>query len=147
MEYFFGDTGRQRELKRILDEWRGTPYRHWAGVKGLGCDCIHFIVRVLEELGLGPFTVPRYARDWHMHNSEELLFDGITNGLEQEEVGFASPMNGDIMLFQFGKAISHSAIYYDKYLYQAINNVGVEKINWMDNKWHKRKRFNFRILA
>ena len=147
MKYFFEDQQKQIELKRVLDEWRGTPFRHWAGVKNQGCDCIHFVTKVFEELGLGPFKIPRYNKDWHLHNMDELLLDGIVSQLLYDDVGFDSPLNGDLMLFKFGKTNSHSAIYYDDHLYQSINDIGVERIHWMDNRWHKRKRFCFRILT
>ena len=144
--YYFQNIERQNKLKEVMEPWIGTPFRHWSGVKQGGCDCIHFIVRVLEEMGLGPFKVPRYNKDWHLHNMDELLMDGIKSHLNIEEVSFDNPMNGDIMLFQFGKTNSHSAIYFDKHLYQAINGIGVERIHWMDTTWHKRKRLSMRIV-
>ena len=146
MKYFFEPIERQQKLRQILQSWLGTPYRHWAGIKGLGADCIHFVARVLEEMGLGPFSIPRYPKDWHLNRSDELLLEGILRHLRVEDVGFESPENGDIILFRFGKAASHSAIYCDGRIYQAVTDIGVERTDWHDRMWHKRKAYGFRIL-
>lgn len=149
MKYYFEDKGKQEELSIILSEWMGTPYRHWAGVKGEGCDCIHLIVRVLEEFGFGPFKVPRYDKDWHIHNNEELLLDGFRkSSLRFDELSpSVEPMNGDVVLYKFGRVNSHSVIYFMDHVYQSINGIGVERRHWMDRMWHKRKRKIVRILA
>lgn len=142
---YFADISKQKALKTSLDEWMGTPYRHWAGVKGEGCDCVHFIVRVLEELGLGPIKIPHYHSDWHIHNSEELLLSGFRKtsfekGLKVREFPVdTEPINGDIVLYRFGRTASHSAIYYDGYVYQSINGVGVMRLRYLDKQWYKRK--------
>jgi len=150
-KYFFQEKTKQIELKKVLDSWRHTPYRHWSGVKQRGCDCIHFELGVLNEYEFGPFTMPRYCRDWHLHNTEELLLTEfkkqfVDKGLA-EQVSLSTPENGDLLFFKYGKAVSHVAIYFDKCLYQSIDQIGVEAINWMDRMWHKRKRFNYRLLA
>ena len=144
MKNYFEDVAKQEVLKTALDGWIGTPYRHWAGVKGEGCDCIHFIVRVFEELGLGHTDVPRYDNDWHIHNSQELLLEGFRErfkgDLQMHELPVTTkPFNGDVVLYKFGRAASHSAIYYDDHVYQSINGVGVMRLHWLDKQWHKRK--------
>jgi cell wall-associated NlpC family hydrolase len=141
MKYYFEDQEKQKILKAELDEWLGTPFRHWAGVKGEGCDCIHLVVRVFEKMGLGPIKIDRYSKDWHIHNSKELLLSGMRRTMK----GFVElpldtePMNGDVVLYKFGKTTSHSAIYFDKKVYQSITGIGVESRQWLDKKWHKRK--------
>lgn len=149
MKYFFEDIEKQNQLKSILKEWEGTPYRHWAGVKQGGCDCIHFVARVLEEFGFGPFQIPKYPKDWHCHNYEELLLNGIRIQLENEIelVNINNPMNGDILLYRFKKVISHAGIYYTNYVYQSLDDIGVQKRIWKDTKWRKRLACGYRILA
>ena len=154
MENIFGNVAKQEALKTALDGWMGTPYRHWAGVKGEGCDCIHFIVRVFEELGLGPFKIQRYEADWHIHNSEELLLEGLRKQLndaplktQEFSAKDTEPMNGDIVLYRFGRTASHSAIYYDDHVYQSVNGMGVIRLRWLDKQWHKRKFIIMRLVT
>jgi hypothetical protein len=117
VKYYFEEIEKQKQLKKILDEWLNTPFRHHCGVKGLGCDCIHFVACVLDELGiliLTKKTIPDYPKDWHLHNTRELLEEGIIKNLN--------------------------------YIYQALNDIGVRKINFNDKKFRKRMRFAYRIL-
>ncbi len=148
MKYYFEDPERQAQLKTELDEWMGTPYRHWAGVKGEGCDCIHFVARVFEGLGFGPFKIERYPRDWHLHNFEELLMKGLRRELKNvEELPLdTEPMNGDVVLYRFGKTSSHSAIFFDNHVYQALTGMGVERRHWADKQWFRRKTMMMRLL-
>jgi len=145
--YYFDDIEKQKELKRILDEWIGTPFRHHCGVKGLGCDCIHFVARVFEELGvMRNVTIPNYPKDWHLHNTRELLEEGIFRHLKVEKVSLSNFMNGDIICSHFGKAASHAGVFFDGYVYQALNEIGVRKINFSDKKFRARMKFAYRIL-
>lgn len=150
MSYYFEEVEKQEALKAALDAWLGTPYRHWAGVKGEGCDCIHFVVRVFEELGLGPFKIQRYNKDWHIHNTAELLLQGFREQFEGDVVmeelpASTNPFVGDIILYHFGKVTSHSAIYYDNHVYQSITGLGVERRHYYDKSWFKRIRTIMRL--
>lgn len=45
--------------------WIGTPYRHRAALKGIGCDCLGLVRGVWRELsGDEPETPPPYSADW-----------------------------------------------------------------------------------
>jgi cell wall-associated NlpC family hydrolase len=147
MTDYFESIERQKELKKVLDEWVGTPFRHYCGVKGLGCDCIHFVARVLEELKIiKNVKIPDYPRDWHLHNTRELLREGILKELNVKDVDFQNPKNGDIICSHYGKAASHAAFYFDGYLYQAYNRVGVCKFNFDDAKAKTRMKFAYRVI-
>lgn len=144
--YYFEDVERQDRLRLVLEEWRGTPFRHWAGVKQVGCDCIHLVARVLEELGLGPFKLPRYPSDWHLHKEDTRLIDGISNGLNVEKLSeHASMLNGDIVLYRFGKSSSHAAIFCDDHVYHAVSGVAVVRTAWNDPYWRRRRKLVLRI--
>jgi hypothetical protein len=137
------------DLKKVLDEWLDTPFRHHCGVKGLGCDCIHFVACVLEEMNLLTLTkktIPDYPKDWHLHNTRELLEEGIIKNLNVEKINLSNPVNGDLICSHFGKAASHAGIYFDGYIYQALNNIGVRRINFNDKNFRKRMQFAYRIL-
>ena len=147
---FFETEAKQQELKKILDSWIGTPFRHHCGVKGLGCDCIHFVACVFDEMKIIKMTkklIPDYPKDWHIHNTRELLLEGIKKFLKTEDVEFKNLKNGDIILSHYGKASSHIGIYLDGYVYQALEKIGVCKINIKDKKFKERMRFAVRILT
>jgi cell wall-associated NlpC family hydrolase len=145
--YYFENIEEKDRLKKILDSWISTPYRHACGVKGLGCDCIYFVARVYEEMGLlNNVIIPKYPKDWHLHNTRELLEEGIIKNLNTEKVSLFDFMSGDIICSHYGKAASHAGIYFDGYIYQALNHIGVCKINANDKKFKKRMRFAYRII-
>jgi len=150
MKYLFESIESQVRLKAILDSWLDppTPYRHRCGVKGLGCDCIHFVAKTLVELGILKWKkdlIPDYARDWHMHDTRELLKEHIERRLYGQWIPLLNFENGDILLFHFGKAASHAGIYFDGYVYQAIDDIGVKKISADDHFFRKHMKFNYRI--
>ena len=137
---FFDDPERRAELGRELAAWEGTPFRHWSGVKGRGADCIHFVARILEHFGLGPFRIKKYAKDWHLHRANELLLEGITEQLDHVKVRPAEIQDGDIVLYQFGRALSHGGIYFQGDVFQAVTGAGVVRLAWEDRQWRRRVR-------
>ena len=151
MKYFFDDIENDRKLKEILDSWifPPTPFRHRCGVKGLGCDCIHFVMKVLEEAGVVSWRkdlIPDYPKDWHLHNTREMLAEGLIRELHVEKVSLDDLKNGDIILSHYGKASSHSAIYYDEHVYQALNETGVKRISFSDRVFRRQMKFAYRVL-
>lgn len=159
MEYFFGSEEKQNELNQILDEWMGTPFRHQCGVKKMGCDCAYFVAKVLEEVGALAWRknlMPDYPNDWHLHNTRELLKETFekefkTKRIELEpfingDIELEPFINGDVVLLHYGKAASHIAIFYDGYLYQSIEGVGVCRASAHEKGLRKRMRFAYRIL-
>jgi len=120
---FFESEKKQQQLLTILKSWEGTPYKHKTAVKGKGVDCIHFVGRVMVEVGvLSKFVVPDYASDWHLHRTSELLSQGINQFpfCEEFDPRVTPPMNGDILLFRYGRAAAHATIYFDGYVWQAL---------------------------
>lgn len=146
MNYFFDSKENQSRLEKILYEWIGTPWRHWCGVKSLGVDCIHFVARVLEEMNFDPFIIHSYPRDFNLHHSGEALLEEFEKQLNCIRVDVNIPMNGDIILFWFGKMSSHAGFYFNEHVFQSVTNIGVIRTHWMDQMWYKRKRYALRIL-
>ncbi|MCJ7747924.1 MAG: NlpC/P60 family protein [Desulfobacterales bacterium] len=151
MEYFFDDREKQKELKEILDSWINppTPFRHQCGVKNLGCDCAYFVARVFEEIGILRWRknlMPDYPRDWHLHNTRELLKETIEKEFRCESIELEFFLNGDMVLFHYGKAASHIGIFFDGYFYQALEMVGVCRASAHEKGLRKRMRFAYRIL-
>ena len=78
--------------------WIGTPYRHQASLKGVGCDCLGLLRGVWRELhGAEPECVPSYAPDWGVGEAETLR-DGLARHLTA--VPLAAMRAGDVALFR-----------------------------------------------
>jgi len=135
---YFESMDNLNRLRQVLDEWIGTPFRHACGVKGRGTDCIHFVLRIMEETGAvppGAIKVKPYAKDWHLHNSQELLVEGIRTSRRCTELPCNQSLyrDGDIILFRFGRVSSHAAIYCNGSVYNSINGIGVVRLHFKDS--------------
>jgi len=154
MEWYFTETERQLQLKAIIDSWINTPFRHRCAVKGKqgGVDCIHFCAEVYKELGvIDSYNIPEYAPDWHLHRTGEKLLLGIFNFADShptgtlKSVGYANPKNGDVIMFQYGRASAHTAIYYENRVYQVLTGMRVEPRPWNDATTNFRKQYGLRV--
>ncbi|MGE0750257.1 MAG: NlpC/P60 family protein [Variibacter sp.] len=91
--------------------WIGTPYRHQASLKGVGCDCLGLVRGVFRALyGEEPERVPPYAPDWAEAASDEPLAQAAARHL-----AVIDPRRldvGDVLLFRWraGLAAKHAAI-------------------------------------
>lgn len=143
MSYF---DDKQEELKKELDSWVGTPFKHKQGVKGVGVDCIHLVARVLEHFGFGPFKFSDYPRDWHMHQTSGLLMKNLMKQVKgAHEVPLWNIKSGDIVLYHIGNDVAHAGIYFmdewgDKYIYHSVTGIGVVKIDF-DSAVRLKKKY------
>ena len=150
MTRYFKTKERQELLRRELESWLDTPWRHRCSVKGAGCDCIGMVYGVMTNIGaVNPdkINMPEYPRDWHMHKNDELLYNGLkaTKELEEIEVD-KNRSNGDILLFKYGKACSHVGIYFDKQVYHAPTNLYVIKSPYRESSYFKRLQHVFTVV-
>jgi len=91
--------------------WIGTPYRHQASLKGVGCDCLGLVRGVWRALyGEEPERAPPYARDWAEVATNEPLAEAGFRHLVPADVRAFEP--GDVLLFRWraGMAAKHAAI-------------------------------------
>lgn len=61
------------EIVAAARGWVGTPYRHRAALRGVGCDCLGLLAGVWAEVtGTPPPALPNYRADWRdgSHASE-----------------------------------------------------------------------------
>ncbi len=81
--------------------WIGTPYRHQASLRGVGCDCLGLVRGVWRELyGDEPEVPPPYAPDWAERSGEDRLTAAAERHfLSVADRGTAVP--GDLLLFRF----------------------------------------------
>jgi NlpC/P60 family putative phage cell wall peptidase len=91
--------------------WIGTPYRHQASLKGVGCDCLGLLRGVWRPLvGAEPEMAPPYAPDWAEASGAETLATAARRHLVEIAIADISP--GDVVLFRWrtGLPAKHAAI-------------------------------------
>lgn len=91
--------------------WLGTPYRHQASVKHVGCDCLGLVRGVYEALVGTVSNAPHaYSPHWAETGQGEILLAACASHLMQREgEGFAP---GDVLVFRWALAFpaKHMAI-------------------------------------
>jgi len=93
--------------------WAGTPYHHSARLKGVGADCMTFIVGVYENVGLvAKPEIPFYRPDFMFHSNGDETY---LNGLLRYGHVVESPKPGDVVLYKRTEAqiFAHGAIVID----------------------------------
>lgn len=85
----------------LAESWIGTPYRHQASTRGVGCDCLGLVRGIWRELyGNEPELPPPYARDWAERSGEDrLMAAAIRHFRAVPSLGDALP--GDMLLFRW----------------------------------------------
>ncbi|GEO98316.1 NlpC/P60 family protein [Methylobacterium haplocladii] len=82
--------------------WIGTPYRHQASLKGVGCDCLGLLRGVWREVvGDEPETPPPYAAGWaEAADGVDPLVEAARRHLRPAGLE-TRPQPGDVLLFAF----------------------------------------------
>lgn len=118
---------------KIIQEalsWVGTPYHERANIKGAGVDCGQILIEVYGNVGIiDKFDTGYYPIDFAFHSNQDNYFKFV----EQYAHKTDDPKNGDIVLYKFGRQISHSGIIVDvdkKIIIHALMGVGVIKAQW-----------------
>jgi NlpC/P60 family putative phage cell wall peptidase len=92
-----------RMQERVTAEaltWLGTPYRHQASLKGVGCDCLGLVRGVWRALyGTEPEMMPAYTPDWAEARGEETLAAAASRHMTAIAIDAAGP--GDVLLFRW----------------------------------------------
>ena len=91
--------------------WVGTPYRHQASLRAIGCDCLGLVRGVWREvLGPEPEEPGPYAPDWAEASGLERLADAGARHFTPVVV--ADFNAGDVLLFRWreGLPAKHAAI-------------------------------------
>jgi cell wall-associated NlpC family hydrolase len=101
----------EREIIKQILSWKGTPWLHGQAVKGVGVDCVQFIVAVAKDLGWIPrdFKTVAYNVDHAMHNDNSILEAELEKHCTR--IAFEELRPGDILSFVQGRCASHAAYY------------------------------------
>jgi NlpC/P60 family putative phage cell wall peptidase len=86
--------------------WLGTPYRHQAALRGVGCDCLGLVRGVWQGLyGAEPEAPPPYSGSWaeSAPAGSEPLLEAAARHLVPAPGPLAAyePGPGDVLLFRF----------------------------------------------
>lgn len=97
-----GDPGARlaAAIVREARTWIGTPYRHGASLKQVGCDCLGLVRGVWRGVvGAEPERPGPYSPDWAEATGDERLRDAARRHLV--EVGLDDLRPGDVLLFRW----------------------------------------------
>jgi NlpC/P60 family putative phage cell wall peptidase len=91
--------------------WLGTPYRHQASLKSVGCDCLGLVRGVWRAvIGEEPERAPPYAPDW----AESACGEPLAEAAARHLVSINCPAfhEGDVVLFRWRANLpaKHAAI-------------------------------------
>ena len=126
--------------------WIGTPYRHQASLKGVGCDCLGLVRGVWRAvLGTEPQQPPAYSRDWAEASGEETLAAAARAHLV--EIAPEAIQPGDVLLFRYrphypakhAAIVSASALMVHAHDGAAVAEVAIAP--W----WRRRLAYAFRF--
>jgi NlpC/P60 family putative phage cell wall peptidase len=134
------------QIVREARSWIGTPYRHQASLRGVGCDCLGLVRGVWRAvIGNEPEQVPPYARDWAEASGDERLADA---GLRHfVPIGLNEYRAGDVLLFRWraGFPAKHAAIATsESAMVHAHDGAAVTEVAILP-WWKRRLAFAFRF--
>ncbi|MBM6592368.1 C40 family peptidase [Microvirga pudoricolor] len=90
--------------------WIGTPYRHQASLKGVGCDCLGLLRGVWRGVyGVEPELPPPYTPDWAEAGADTLLQAARRHLVETDPRGLDEAC---VLLFRWRESLpaKHCAI-------------------------------------
>lgn len=126
--------------------WIGTPYRHQASRKGVGCDCLGFLRGVWREvIGEEPELPPPYSADWAEAGRSETLAEAARRHLEEIPLDAIEP--GDVLLFRWRDHLpaKHCAILVSRErMIHAHDGATVAEV-YFANWWRRRLAYAFRF--
>jgi NlpC/P60 family putative phage cell wall peptidase len=91
--------------------WLGTPYRHQASLKSVGCDCLGLIRGIWRShFGAEPEAIAPYTPDWAEACGDEPLVAAARRHLQEIAISAAEP--GDVLLFRWrpGMPAKHAGV-------------------------------------
>ena len=96
-------TIEEMRAERVVEAamtWLGTPYRHQASRKGVGCDCLGLVRGVWRELyGAEPEDPGPYAADWAEAGGEDKLLEAGRRYCREKPRSLLAP--GDLVIFRW----------------------------------------------
>lgn len=93
-------SARDDRIVAAARAWIGTPYRHQASLRGVGCDCLGLLRGVWREvIGREPEPAPPYSPDWAEASGADTLLWTARRYLVELDRGEVGP--GRVLLFRW----------------------------------------------
>jgi cell wall-associated NlpC family hydrolase len=107
-------------------QWRGTPFFPKMAKRGIGADCVHFVLAVYKEAEVAPLsaTLPAYTLDGGLHRARSLVLEWLAACpyVAREE----TPRTGSVITFRYGRVPHHVGLMVDDHLFlHAVRGYGV----------------------
>jgi NlpC/P60 family putative phage cell wall peptidase len=136
----------RKDIVAETRSWIGTPYRHQASLKGVGCDCLGLVRGVWRAvIGVEPEPVVPYAPDWAEATCADRLAEAAARYLTAISHNDISP--GDIVLFRWRANLpaKHAAIITaTDLMVHAHDGASVAEVT-LAPWWRRRLAFAFRF--
>lgn len=120
--------------------WIGTPYRHQADRKGVGCDCLGLVRGVWRALyGFDLEPPGAYAADWAEAGGQERLIAGARRCFREKLPADAEA--GDLLLFRWRPQLpaKHAGILIGKASFvHAYQGGGAVVLSALVSQWRRR---------
>jgi NlpC/P60 family putative phage cell wall peptidase len=133
-------------ITAIARSWIGTPYRHQASLKHIGCDCLGLVRGVWRELyGDEPEKPPPYSADWAEAGPAEALAEAGRRHLL--DIPYTEFCAGDVLLFRWRAHLpaKHAGIATSvTTMVHAQDGIAVTEVS-LSSWWLKRVAFVFRF--
>ena len=107
-------------------------------------DCGQILIEVYGNVGaIDKFNVEAYPMDWALHRSEEKYLNFIEAHCEKVD----QFQKGDIVLYKFGRCVSHSGIFIDDEgtMIHALAGVGVIYSHYLEGNLRDRVHGFFKV--
>lgn len=130
-------TKRERIIAEAM-AWLGTPYRHQASLKGVGCDCLGLVRGVWRAVeGEEPEALPAYSPDWAEAGADTLLATARRH-LAELDPGEWQP--GDVLLFRWRAHLpaKHAAILIAPDRIIHAHDGAAVALAWLTPWWRRR---------
>jgi NlpC/P60 family putative phage cell wall peptidase len=126
--------------------WSGTPYRHQASLKGVGCDCLGLLRGVWRALyGDEPEIAPNYTPDWAEARGTETLAEAAARHMAA--IAPAEAAAGDVLLFRWRPTLpaKHAGILVDGATFIHAQQGASVALASLTPWWRRRIAFVFRF--
>lgn len=99
-----------KDIAKAACGWLGTPHVNNAKVKGKGVDCGMLLIAAVEDakgIEKDSVKIKPYSNEWHLHRNEEWFKSYVEKYCDKVD----DLQVGDFLMYQYGRCISHGAIY------------------------------------
>ena len=126
--------------------WLGTPYRHQASLKGVGCDCLGLLRGLWRAFyHEEPEALPAYTPDWAEAQGAETLAEAA--GRHLTAIPVADAAAADVLLFRWRSNLpaKHAAILIEADRFIHAQQGAAVSLAALTPWWRRRIAYAFRF--